>query len=462
MVAAIVILAALAAGGIYLFSDNGASLRREIGSLLSTDAGTPEKKADSAARDGREAGVAHGGKAEASSPLSGIRKPADTASGPALPPTPADSAMLEGMYKSALASFELLEYDKTLRVLSDLLAGPVPADLRQRASKLDREARVFMSAVEGIIPLELSDFRNVVEIRLVNGNSVVGRILAETGAKVVVQEDYGIKAAFRREEIDRIDPIGADRLRKMKEAELDRFRKSPDVSRDDAISLYLLAEFCLRHGLREKVNDFLGKGFLKDSMFQELVYNEKCKRIYKQYLYYRGKKIEALAKKALDEMSARFPDSYFRKQAGKDEQEASVMAAPRKDPGSKPVPKPAPVPKPDPVPEPAPETGEEDPFGGGEDEPEAPAPKPPASGKGGLIDAARKLIADAKRSEEASFPGKPDADAHLAKAVAAYEKAAAALEKALESNPEHGEWIESQLEEIQSALYWCRKRTKVN
>ncbi len=461
ILAGLVLLAATGGAAVYLLAGPGDSLRSLLDGIIPAEK-TPASDGSAPAQKGRVGAdrKSAGSEGASSGPAAGTR-PADIAAAPPAKPVqpPADTAAFEAVLEKARACCVALEYEEALRLIEDLLSGPLPKDLRSKAERIERASGVFLSVLAGISPLELSDYRDLVEVRLTNGNSVVGRILSDSPSKVVVMQDYGIKANLSRDEIDRINPLPPEKMKKIKEAEYEKFRMNPDAVRGDAVSCFLLAEFCVRNGLRDKVNALLEKGLDADGMFQTIVYNEKAKRIYRQYLYFKGKKMDSMSRRAFDSIREKFPESVFARQAKADEQEATVMAQPRKTPAEAPA---NPAGSDSKTPARPPETSEDDWGDDSGDDSEKPAPKPPPDSRGGLIEQAKKLMREARAREEASEPGRPDADAELAKAIAVYEKAAETLEKALKTNPEHAGWIESQLEEVQSSIYWCRKRSKVS
>jgi tetratricopeptide (TPR) repeat protein len=450
-------LAALVGGGVYYWKNHGHTLSQSLDSFFASAAEEGQKKG----KKTKKKGGRDQGKPDPASRTGEIDKPSSTAE--TSDPDRAGSGeiadhTLERLYDEALACYERLEYGTACRLLSDLLGGPGPAGLKSRARDLLARNRAFADILLGIEPWKLSNHRDIVIVHLVGGGRQRGRIRRKTTEKIYIEADQGIKAAFRKDEIDRIEKVSPEVDRKAKEKLFDGFeKKARQKAGDDVVLYFLLAEFCIEQGLPEMVNRLLEKGLSKDKLFPQLVYNEKARRVYAYYLFFKSRKLEKMAQRRFEELEKSFPKSFWLKKANKDQKGPEPRPAPKPDlfgenprPEPDPRPEPKPGPRPDPQPKPRPDPRPE------------PRPKPqPKRGSSDILDSVQKWIRQARSHEEKSMPGRPNAEAELKKAIYAYQKAVEMLEKAEKAHPERGDWIELRFEEVLSALYWCRKRQKL-
>lgn len=458
LLAALLLLGGVAAGGWYVWTHHKADVESFLSGLSSDSA--DEEGDEEAATSKKGKGRKKRPKKNGTSPkdkdqqAKGVDRKAPTDPDGREKPAP-DRDSLESVLSQARANFDALQYEQARYLLADILGAPAPKDLKEKAEELDSLSRTFGEIVEGIRPQALSDSRDIVIVHLTNGGKRRGRVLRRTAEKVYLVENNGIKAIFKNDEIDRLEPLTPEQDRKAKEAQFETFRTAQKgKAESSALLFFILARYCVEHGLTHRVNQLLTQGLETDKDFPWVVYNEKAKKYYHRYMFFRGRKFPKSAAKALKVLLDRFPKSFFADEARKDEAKAG-----RPVPKPEPKPEPRPGPRPKVRPEPKPEPAEEpDPWEEEEPEPE-PAPGPAPKGK--LLNQANQLMARARVHDQKSFPGRPNADAELVKAIAAYSKAMEVLEEALKEHPENERWIESKLEQVQSALYWCRKRQKI-
>jgi hypothetical protein len=458
VVLAFLICIAAAAGGYYVFKYHGEDVSKAVDDFLSKK---PEKKPKTGPKSKK------GKKKKKTDPAKKDRSPVEKPPEEPEPP-PVDLERLEAMFTEAENHYKEIRYEKAGEVLGDLLESAVPGPLKEKAKNLRAKCRTFGEMVDGIKPMALSDLQDIVRIHLVNGHWRMGKVLSRSDKKIVIQEDNGIKAHLPMEEIDRVEPLDPEKVRKVKETMLAEKKSELEgkVGKGklaEALICFKLAEFCIKHGLFLRVNGFLDEGMGRSAEFPALVYNDKAKTLYRSYLYWRLRKMTRMAKIAYTALVQKFPESAFSRLARTDEEEKPTPAA-APPPDENPAPE-EPSPSPGETEPPPSETPEEDPPFGEEEpppdeEPPTPAPEEPSTGRD-LIDQARKLMRQGKAHEDRARPGSPNADEENEKAIGAYEKALELLEKALTAHPESAAWIETRIEEIQSALYWCKKMRKL-
>lgn len=374
--------------------------------------------------------------------------PRDIASGPRTPAGPESSTAARALEK-ARASYRIMDFDRTLEELERIPPGALDTDDAILANRLERWSRDFLGIVAGVEPLELADAAGIVVLHLKNGRKVEGRILKQEGGILHLQKNHGIKWPVRLEEVGRIEKVPQEDVLAARGEEFRKVLKSSGAL--TALRAFELVEYCIREGLRDQVTPLLEKGMELDPQFPLTVYNEKAKRVYRLFLWYKGKKKDTLSKKHLEVLEREFPKSYFTARAHEDEQ----LAAPKPRPVARPEPD---DPEPAPEPKPAPAMPKSPLEGFPEEPAPEPEPEPPVPAGKSLMDLADQAYRRARVHEENSFPGKPNADEENRKAIETYEKAIALYERAQEKHPDQAAFIEGRLEEMYASLFWCKKR----
>ena len=267
-------------------------------------------------------------------------------------------------------------YEPALDSLDRLVSGTLSPEDRREAARLRERASYFQEIVSGIEPLELADAKDIVVLHLSNGRKVEGRIFDRKGGFYYLEKNHGIKWPVRSEDVVDIEKIPRSRILRRREA---AFRKQlVKVSPVTAVRTFELAEHCIREGLKGKVTGLLEKGFALDPQFPVTVYNEKAKRIYRLFLWYKGKKKTRQAGKVLKKLVEAFPKSFYTRKAQEDEKVSPPRVKPPRSPKPSRPPRPAPEEKPEPPPPhpPRPRGGPPHPP---PPPPRAPPPPPPLS-----------------------------------------------------------------------------------
>jgi hypothetical protein len=336
------------------------------------------------------------------------------------------SAQSLALLEEARDSYRHMDYTGALGALDRMIPGTLAEREEREARRLEERSRVFKEIVADTKPLELADAKGICVLHLENGRKLEGRVIKQEGGFIYLQKNHGIKYPARAEDVDRIEKIPRSIVLKHRAAEYETIRgkKNPLT----AVGVFELVEHCIREGLRDKVTGLLEKGLSLDGQFPVTVYNEKAKRVYRLFIWYKGKKKEKLATKTLKELKKSFPDSYYTTTAQEDEK----AAPPRVKPPSKREP-----PEPDPGPEPEPEPRNPLPRSPLEGTPEPPPrPKPPVS-----TDSLLKT-----------------AEAAYRKAITAFEEAIALYEEAQRKYPDRAAEFEDILQDMFASLFWCKKR----
>ncbi len=368
----------------------------------------------------------------------------DVASRAPLPaPTSTTTPRALRLLEKAQSLYASMDYSGAAKALASLSPGELSDEDGREVRSLREKAKAFADIVEGIEPLELADGRDVVVLHLANGGEVKGRILKEEGGYIQLQLNHGIRHRFSAGEVDRIESLSrAEILRRREEAYEAQKRKAGTLT---PVMLFTLAEYCIRQGLFHKVTPLLEQGMAADPLFPETVYNEKAKRVYALFLWYKGKRKETLAAKTLEELLETFPHSFYTKKAQEDEKIKPSRTTP---------PRPASVEGPSKEPPPHASPGDTQPEPGSGEEPTRVELPEDAD----LIEAAEQALAEAREHEANSFPGKPDADRENLLAIQGLEKAIRLYEEAQRTYPSRASEFEEILQSMYASLFWCKKR----
>ncbi|MHC5080598.1 MAG: hypothetical protein ACYTHN_16430 [Planctomycetota bacterium] len=361
------------------------------------------------------------------------------------PPVPQETSNASSqILEIALSMYKNMEYKSALGELNRLVPGTLSTRDSERANQLKTWSAAFREIVADTQPLELADAKNIVVLHLANGRKLEGRVLKEKGGFIHLRKNHGITGVIPADEVEKVEEIPRAELLKRRE---DAYRKlAGDPKAWNPVRIFELVEHCIREGLGNKVTGLLEHGMRMDAHFPVTVYNEKAKRVYVLYLWYKGKKKTKLAVKELERWIDTVPRSHFTAKA----REAEMITVERIKRRPTPKPKTPPTPKASPPPARPPRS----PL-------EAPAPQPSPTGMppdNDLMKAADAVFRKAKHHEEKSFPGKPNADRENRLAIQAFERAIELYEEAQRKFPERAAFIEDRLEEIFASLFWCKKR----
>jgi tetratricopeptide (TPR) repeat protein len=360
------------------------------------------------------------------------------------------TAVSAALLDEARSHYRNMAYELALDSLDRLVTGSLSQIDRGEAARLRDRASAFREIVAGIEPLELADAKNIVILHLSNGRKVEGRIFDQKGGFYYLEKNHGIKWPVRSEDVVDVEKVPRSKILKRREA---AFRKAlQKVTPLTAVRSFELAEHCIREGLNGKVTGLLEQGMALDAQFPVTVYNEKAKRIYRLFLWYKGKKKEKQAKKVLKKLVEGYPKSFYTRKAQEDEKTAPPRAKPPRSPKAPRPPKPAPEEKPEPPPAPPRSPLE------GTPEPRPRPPVEPSTPDDELWDRAEATLRKARRHEERSMPGKPNADEENRLAIAAFEKAIGLYERLQKKYPEKAAEIEELLSDMYASLFWCKKR----
>jgi len=128
------------------------------------------------------------------------------------------------------------------------------------ASRYAGRCRVFEALVNNIPFLELSDGRNLSQIELESGKTIIARVVKDDGDSVSIQQNDGIEATLSYDQIDEIKPLPPDDYRNnLVKAYRDRLSK---VDAKSYFDVFGVALFAIQNRLKNEISNVLEQTFM--------------------------------------------------------------------------------------------------------------------------------------------------------------------------------------------------------
>ncbi|MEK7486118.1 MAG: hypothetical protein AABZ60_17480, partial [Planctomycetota bacterium] len=243
----------------------------------------------------------------------------------------------------------------------------------------------------------------------------------------------GIKGAIPADQIEKIQTLSNGQAQ---EYFLKQFEKIKNKSANDKQKLYEIVEYACEHQLQNELHSLLDLAYEKDKSFYVPATETLAKKQYRQYVWSKMKGDSDKAEKYLKRVLTVFNDTETANLAREDEEE-------EKNPQQKKEKLKALV---------------------QETKAKESEVKPVVSGGSSVTQQADQYHQKGMEFVRKAQPGMPEADQHLAKAKAEFEKAVRLYDMALGQAEKKGEKtseIESKMVATTEMLYFCNKQTRL-